>query len=412
MSARSIWNGTLSFGSVNVPVKVFSATDRRGLSFREVRESDGARIEHRRIGSESGEPVEFKETEKAYDDDTGLVVLTKEEIAAADGGAAKVIAIEHFVRAEEIDPAIYDVPYHLGSRDGGAHAYRVLLAALEKAERVGIGRFTLRSRERLVAIRPLQGALGMQTMRFGAELVDPSDLELPSLKKAPRDREVDMASRLVDMLVGEWDPGEYEDEYRAAVMELVDAKLEGREPEAPPEREEPGDDLMAALEASLGEEGSSGGGKGAKAKSSGGSSKGSAGKGAKAKAKTSDGSSGTRTTSKGSGANGASSGGSTKASNGSSKASGSGRSSSRTSGGGAAKGPGASPKASGSKSAGSAESGGSSKAAGGSGSGRATTKAGAKPAAAKASRSKGAGSPERIGSSGAKAKKATTKDDD
>lgn len=382
MSARSIWNGTLSFGSVNVPVKVFSATDRRGLSFREVRESDGARIEHRRIGSESGEPIAFKETEKAYDDDTGLVVLTKEEIAAADGGAAKVIAIEHFVRAEEIDPAIYDVPYHLGSRDGGAHAYRVLLAALEKAERVGIGRFTLRSRERLVAIRPLQGALGMQTMRFGAELVDPSDLELPSLKKAPRDREVDMASRLVDMLVGEWDPSEYEDEYRAAVMELVDAKLEGREPEAPPEREEPADDLMAALEASLGEGASSGGGTGSKR--SGGSSKRSAGKGAKAKA----------------------SGGSSAQTAGAKDSS----SSANGSKGGSAKGSGTK----GSGSGGSAKAS-RSKSSSGASTSKGSTKAATKPADAKAKRSKGAGSPERIGSTGAKAKtakKMTKKDDD
>ncbi|MGE4426342.1 MAG: Ku protein [Solirubrobacteraceae bacterium] len=269
MAARSIWNGTVTFGTVAVPVKLFTAIEPRGLSFREVRAEDGARVRHRRIGAQTGDEVPFKEIEKAYDTGRGQVILTKEEIAAADGPRAKIVEIEHFVRASQIDPVLYDKPYHLGARDGGAHAYRVLLAALERSGRVGIGRFVLRQRERLVALRPLQGALALQTLRFADELVDPDDLELPSLKREPAKREVQMAGKLVEMLSGAWEPEEYRDTYREAVMELIEAKRQGREPDEPAREEESGDDLMAALEASLAGGGGRGGG-GAGAGSTGG----------------------------------------------------------------------------------------------------------------------------------------------
>ncbi|WP_040599678.1 Ku protein [Patulibacter medicamentivorans] len=259
-AARSIWNGTLTFGSVAIPIKLFTATEARGLSFREVRESDGARIQHKRIGAESGEEVAFKEIEKAYDTGRGQVILTKEEIAAADGPRAKVVEIEHFVHGEEIDPVFYDKPYHLGARDGGDHGYRVLLAALEQSGRVGIGRFVLRQREQLVALRPLQGALGLQTMRFADELVDPDDLELPSLRKKPGDREVRMAGKLVAMLADEWKPEEHRDSYREAILEMIERKRTGKAPKAAPKAKQADDDLLAALEASLDAGGRSGSG--------------------------------------------------------------------------------------------------------------------------------------------------------
>ena len=251
MVARSIWNGTLTFGTVAIPVKLFSATESRGLAFREVRASDGARIQHKRIGVESGEEVAFKELEKAYDTGTGQVILTKEELAAAEGPRPKLIEIEHFVRGELIDPVFYDKPYHLGARDGGAHAYRVLLDALERSGRVGIGRFVLRSREQLVALRPLHGALGLQTMRFADELVPASEMERREPAKDPSDREVRMAGKLVAMLADEWQPEEHRDTYREAVMDLIAAKREGREIAPAPREEEGDDDLLAALEASL-----------------------------------------------------------------------------------------------------------------------------------------------------------------
>lgn len=252
MPARSLWNGTITFGSVAIPVKLFTATSPHTLKFREVRKSDGSPIEHRRIGAESGEVVPYAEIEKAYDTGKGQIVLTKDEIAAAEGPRPKVIAIERFVDAQQIDPVFYDKPYIVGAQAGGEHAYRVLLAALERCDRVGIGRFVLRSREQLVAVRPLRGVLGLQTMRYADELVEKHDLELPSLRKKPQERELKMAGKLVEMLSEPWNPEDHEDAYREAVLKLIEQKLAGKEvkkPQAKPERDE---DLVAALEASLG----------------------------------------------------------------------------------------------------------------------------------------------------------------
>jgi DNA end-binding protein Ku len=173
MAARSIWNGTLAFGEVAIPVKLFSATQDRRIHFREVRLSDGCRVEHRLVGADSGREIRRANTLKAYETSGGKqVVLTDEEIAAARGSRPKVIELEHFVAVEEIDPVFYDRPYIVGVQSGGERAYRVLLAALEKAEKVGIGRFVLRTREQLVALRPRGGALILHTMRFGSESAD------------------------------------------------------------------------------------------------------------------------------------------------------------------------------------------------------------------------------------------------
>lgn len=250
-AARSLWNGTITFGAVAIPVKLFSATSPHTLRFKEVRVSDGSRIEHKRIGADSGKEIPYGEIEKAYDTGKGQILLTKEEIAAAEGPHPKVIAIERFVPGDQIDPVFYDKAYHVGAQKDGGHAYRVLLAALERSGKVGIGRFVLRTREQLVALRPLNGALGLQTMRFDDELVDPKDLELPSLKKKPGEREVTMAGKLVEMLAGEWDPEEHEDTYRDAVLAMIEAKRKGEKPKKARRRPDNSDDLAAALEASL-----------------------------------------------------------------------------------------------------------------------------------------------------------------
>jgi len=251
--ARSIWNGTLSFGEVAIPVKLFSATQDRRIHFREVRLSDGCRIEHRLVGADSGREIRRASTLKSYETSGGKqVILTDEEIAAARGPRPKVIELEHFVAVEQIDPVYYDKPYLVGVQDGGERAYRVLLAALEQAEKVGIGRFVLRTREQLVALRPRAGALVLHTMRFADEVVDRSDLRVPALRREPSPKEVEMAQRLVDTLATDWRAAKHRDRYTEDVLALIRRKAKGEEIEAPePEQREAPDDLAAALEASL-----------------------------------------------------------------------------------------------------------------------------------------------------------------
>jgi DNA end-binding protein Ku len=250
---KSIWNGTITFGLVTVPIKVYSATESKTVSFREVHAKDGAKIEHRRICTKDGKEVPYKQVAKGYEVSKGKwVELTDDEIAAAAGSQSKQIDIDHFVPADEIDPEYYERTYYLGAGDKGKPAYALLLAALERSGRAGVGRWVFHNRERTVVLRVLDDGLAIHTMRFADELVDPGDFDLPRVRKKPSRREIKMASSLVESLHTKFDPTDYEDSYRQAVLEVVEAKAEGRNI-APPEEPEPeqADDLLAALEASL-----------------------------------------------------------------------------------------------------------------------------------------------------------------
>jgi DNA end-binding protein Ku len=249
---RSIWNGAVAFGAVNVPVKLFGAVDSRTIHFRELHAKDGSEVGHRLVTPE-GEEVARDRVVKGYEvEPDRYVVLSNDEIKAADQPRRKAIELEDFVPAEQIDPIHYEKPYHLAPQDGAEDAYALLVAALEKTGRVGIGRVVLRAREQLVSVRPVDGLLRMQVMRFADELVDPGSLDVDEPQKAPGKREVDMAGLLVESLAGEFDPARYEDTYRERVMEVVRAKAEGKEVDLPePEAPEPADDLLKALEASL-----------------------------------------------------------------------------------------------------------------------------------------------------------------
>ena len=178
-------------------------------------------------------------------------MLDKDEVKAAAGSRGKVIEIEDFVPDDQIDPVFYDKTYYVGPRDDD-EAYRVFHEALKQTERVGIGRFTFHDRERVVAIRPSGGLLALSQLRLGEEVRPVDEYEVEAPRHAPGDREVEMAGRLVESLHEDWDPARYEDEHRAAVLELVERKARGEAidvPEAPPQ--DAGDDLLAALEASL-----------------------------------------------------------------------------------------------------------------------------------------------------------------
>lgn len=253
MAPRSMWNGTVALGEVVFPVKLYSVAQEHRVRFREVHLSDSGRIMHRRVGSESGEEVPADRINKAYETRDGKqIVLTDDEIAAARGSNSKVIEIDHFVAAGEIDQIFYDKPYMLGAQEGGERAYRVFLSGLERTGKVGIGRFTLRTREQLVALAPHGSALRLYTMRFADELVSSHELDIPALSREPSSKELEMAKRLIDTLAVEWEPELHEDRYRGAVMSVIEAKASGAEVKARPEAEPlPTPDLLAALQQSI-----------------------------------------------------------------------------------------------------------------------------------------------------------------
>jgi DNA end-binding protein Ku len=253
---KSIWNGTIAFGGVFVPVKVHSATESKTVHFHEVHVDDGARIEHKRICPKEDKEVPYKEIVGGYEVSEGkYVVLEKDEIKAAAGPASRLIDVEEFVCAGDIDPIMFDKTYYLGTQDEGKDAYRLLHDALEKAGRAGIGRWVFHNREYLVAFRPLEGSdgvLAMHTMRFHDELVPVKDLDLPAPSRNPKKAELDMAGKLVESLQDDFDPEKFEDTYRERLLEYIEAKAKGKV-QSLPKRSEASDpdDLMAALEASV-----------------------------------------------------------------------------------------------------------------------------------------------------------------
>jgi DNA end-binding protein Ku len=253
MAARSLWNGAIRFGLVNVPIKVYGASSSKQIRFRELHVKDAAPLEHRRVCAKEDKEVPFEEVVRGYETSPGrYVVLTKDEIQAPARERGKTIDLEDFVPADEIDPIFYDTPYWLGPQNDADAAYAVLRDALERTGLVGIGRFALRTREQLVALYPVDGALRISTMRFHDEVIEPDDLDIPQPSKQVTDREARMADALVSSLRTEFDPSEYDDTYRERVLEVVEAKAQGKQIVAPEATEESADtDLMALLEQSV-----------------------------------------------------------------------------------------------------------------------------------------------------------------
>lgn len=257
MAPRSIWNGTLSFGLVRVPVKLFSAIEPKGIGFREVHVKDDSPLQHRRICKADGKEVERDEIAKGYEIADGeFLLLDPEEIKAAGGDRGKTIEIDEFVDVTEIDPFLFNKTYYMGIRDH-AEPYAVVADALRETGKAGIGRFTFHNREYLVAVRALEDRLALHTLRFADEIVPSGDFDLGGKKgKAPTKKEVGMARKLIAGLTEEFDPGEFQDEYRAAVMDLIEKKAAGKK--APAKRRKKSkktDDLSDALEKSLAAQG-------------------------------------------------------------------------------------------------------------------------------------------------------------
>jgi DNA end-binding protein Ku len=253
---RSIWSGAISFGLVNVPIKLYSAVSRKTVRFHQLNEETGNRIQQKRVDPETGEEVAYEKIVKGYElTRDRYVIVRPEELEALDPEKTRTIDIEDFVDLEEIDPVFYDHPYYLVPDKGAAKAYGLLLGAMERAGKVAIARVVLRSKEQLVAIRPSGDLLMMETMIFHDEVVPSEDIDdLPEAKDLKAsDRELKMAEQLIDSLSSDFEPDKYHDEYREKVLELIERKAKGEEiavqPEAPAPAKVP--DLMAALEASL-----------------------------------------------------------------------------------------------------------------------------------------------------------------
>jgi DNA end-binding protein Ku len=254
--ARAIWSGSISFGLLNVPVRMYSAVARRSIALREIRESDSSRIKHKRFAEGTDEEVPYDEIIKAYELTPGQYVpLTKDEMAALAPEKTRAIEVKDFVDLDEIDPMYFDSPYYLGPADGAEKAYGLLAKAMKASGKVAIARFVLRNKEHLAAIRSSGDVLTLTTMRFADEVVPADELEIvPDKAAKPAKREQEMAEQLIESLSTDFDPSAYHDEYREQLLALIERKAEGKEivaSEAETPKATKAPDLMAALEASI-----------------------------------------------------------------------------------------------------------------------------------------------------------------
>jgi DNA end-binding protein Ku len=253
--ARAIWKGSISFGLVNVPVKLYPAVSRKTVHFHQLHDKDAVPIRQKRVCPKDDEEVPYEHVVKGYEIEKGkFVVITPEELDSIDPRRTRTIDIQDFVDLEQIDPVYYDSSYYLAPDREAGKAYRLLLKAMEDAGKVAVARVVIRTKEYLAAIRPVSGALMMSTMVFGDEVVPSNKIdELPAKAGKVTDKEVQMAQRLIKSLSVEFDPGRYRDEYRERVLEMIKRKAKGEEISIPEPEEDAGapPDLMAALEASL-----------------------------------------------------------------------------------------------------------------------------------------------------------------
>lgn len=252
---RSIWSGAISFGLVNVPVKLYSAVSRKTVRFHQLHDADHVRIQQKRVCPQDGEEVPYENIVKGYElSPDRYVVIEPEELEALDPKKTRSIEIQEFVDLDEIDPIYFDHPYYLAPGPGAQKAYRLLLSAMKETNKVAIARVVIRQKENLVAIRATGNVMTMATMVFHDEVISPDTIdELPEDDDAQvSDREVDMAQQLIGSLSSDFEPEKYHDEYRERVLELIEAKASGEEITVqPPEEPAKVPDLMAALEQSL-----------------------------------------------------------------------------------------------------------------------------------------------------------------
>ncbi len=254
---RSIWTGAISFGLVTVPVKLYSAINRKNVRFHQLSGKTGVRIAQKRVDPANGDEVPYEDIVKGYEiGPDRYVVIEPGELEALAPKKTKTIEIEDFVELSEIDPIFYDHPYYLAPGPGGVKPYRLLLDAMAQTGKVAIARVVIRSKEQLVALRPMGDALGMATMIFADEVLAPDGIdEIAEVKDVKTTkRELEIAEQLVESLAGSFEPEKYTDTYREQVLDMIERKAQGEHIAVQPEPEDltaPAPDLMGALKASL-----------------------------------------------------------------------------------------------------------------------------------------------------------------
>ncbi|HYE06138.1 MAG TPA: Ku protein [Planctomycetota bacterium] len=259
--ARPIWSGAISFGIVNIPVKLFGAVRDRGLHFHQISEKHKKRIRYRKVAEGHDEEVHQDDIVKGYELSKGrYVIVAEKEFQQLAAKKSKAIDIIDFVGLHEIDPLYFDQPYYVVPDEKAGRSYWLLLEALAKADKVAIAQFVMRSKEYLAAVRPLNGTLCLETMRYADEIVSPKEIGIDdSAREKPQDRELKIANQLIESMTTTFDPTHYRDDYRERVMAFIEKKAKGKGVEVLDEEwedehhEKPGKviDLMAALEESL-----------------------------------------------------------------------------------------------------------------------------------------------------------------
>ena len=233
---RAIWKGSISFGLVNIPIGLYPATRKEELRFRLLRKSDLSPVNYKRVAEKDGKEVPWDQIVKGYEYEKGkYVVLKEEDFERVDLEATQTVDIQDFVDLDEIDPMFFYKPYYLEPQKGGDKAYALLRDSLEDKKKVGIAKVVIKTRQYLAGVKPEDGALVLELMHFADELADTSKLHLPKKVEVGK-REMNMATALIDGMSSKWNPEKYKDDYREALMEVIEEKVEagGKEIEEKP----------------------------------------------------------------------------------------------------------------------------------------------------------------------------------
>ncbi|HMC25209.1 MAG TPA: Ku protein [Candidatus Udaeobacter sp.] len=236
--ARAIWKGSISFGLVNIPIALYPATRREELKFRLLRKSDLSPVNYKRVAEKDGKEVSWDQIVKGYEYEKGkYVVLKEEDFERIDLEATQTVDIQDFVDQEEIDPMFFYKPYYLEPQKGGNKAYTLLRDALKDSNKVGIAKVVIKTRQYLAGVKPEDGTLVLELMHFADELADPGKLHVPKKTEVGK-REMNMAKSLIDSMSSKWNPEKYKDDYREALMEVIEEKVEagGKEIEEKPKK--------------------------------------------------------------------------------------------------------------------------------------------------------------------------------